>query len=184
MNNKSGDSIRVVYPLFPVEDGGSNPTSPLQLKIYEIDAKLAVKLNDLWHSRLPTITNPYSKFSVSFGAEYKNQWFASAIWTDPIARSFNGLNYLELRRMAISNDAPKNTASRMIKIMDILIRKKFPDIVKLISYQDCDVHTGTIYKASNWHEANKSVKSNWQVGRKRNEYQASGAKIRWEKDLK
>ena len=180
----SGDGAVVAQPLFPVEDQGSIPMSPLQFKIISIGIPLAVKLNKQWHSRVPVITNPYSKNRISFGAIFKNRWFASAIWTDPIARAFNHKNYLELRRMAISEDAPKNTASRMIKIMTLIIKKELPQIVKLISYQDTDVHTGTIYKASGWTSANKSTKSNWQVGRTRNNYQASGAKIRWEKQIR
>ena len=31
-----------------------------------------------------------------------------------------------------------------------LIEKRNPLCVKLISYQDCEVHKGIIYKASNW----------------------------------
>ena len=52
----SGDSIRVVQPLFPVEGEGSSPISPLQLEIEEINIDLSRKLNNLWHSRLPKIT--------------------------------------------------------------------------------------------------------------------------------
>jgi hypothetical protein len=105
----------------------------------------------------------------------------------PVARLFNGKNYLELRRMAISAEAPKNTASRMISIMVKAIRRAKPHIVKLISYQDTDVHSGTIYKASGWVEAatRKGGDDAWSCNvRKRAKTPASGDKIRWEKDLK
>ena len=191
--NTSGDSIRVVQPLFPVEGAGSIPSSPLQLKIIPIGIPLAVKLNKLWHSKLPIITNPYGKNRISFGAEYLNVWYACAIWTDPIARSFNHRNYLELRRMAIAPDAPKNTASRMISIMTKIIKKEFPNIVKLISYQDTDVHTGTIYKASGWNISKKtaggsncpnSIQSWMRNKRYRKESQSVAFKIRWEKQIR
>jgi hypothetical protein len=57
---------------------------------------------------------------------------------------------MELKRMAISDDAPKNTASRMISYMVRDIRKGFPSVPRLISYQDPAVHSGTIYRASGW----------------------------------
>ena len=99
---------------------------------------------------------------------------------------------LELRRMAISQEAPKNTASRMIKIMIKIIKKTFPDIWKLISYQDTEVHNGTIYKASGWVAANLSGKPNWYHPTKKyknrvamtNPIVSNAPKIRWEKQIK
>ena len=183
----SGDSVRVASPLFPVEGQGSIPMSPLQFEIEIIDQKKAMLLNKMWHSRMPR-ADFYNICRPCFGAVYKNIYYASAIWTDPITRAFNGKNYLELRRMAISEDSPKNTASRIICIMAKEIKNQFPKIWKLISYQDTEVHSGTIYKASNWVSTNISSKSNWLVGRKdgihRNNYQASGPKIRWEKQIR
>lgn len=162
---------------------GPHPTSPLQFNIYEISVERAVELNKQWHSRLPRITNPYGD-QICFGAEYQGKLYACAIWTMPVARLFNGKNYLELRRMAISANAPKNTASRMISIMVKVIRKLKPHIIKLISYQDTDVHSGTIYKASGWTAANISTVSSmgWE-NRKRNKMQTTANKIRWEKNL-
>lgn len=179
------DSIVVVHPLFPTEDDGSIPISPLQLTICTINMKLSVALNDLWHSRLPDITNPQG--GIYFGAHYENRWYATAIWTIPIAanRMTNGFNCLELRRFAIADNAPKNTASRMIKIMVRQITRRRPDIIKLVSYQDTDVHAGTIYKASGWIPLESKQYQSWTTGtRTRNAEQATGVKIRWEKILK
>jgi len=161
--------------------------SPLQLQIHIINTKKAVELNHLWHSRLPIITNPYGRHGICFGAEYKNIWYATAIWTDPIARLFNGKGFIELRRMAIAKNAPVNTASRMIKIMGIIIKNTFPDIYKLISYQDTEVHMGTIYKASGWTPIIANKNSNWtrlNTNRFRVENQATGPKIRWGKQIR
>lgn len=178
----SGDGAKVAYPLFPEDDGGSNPTSPLQFNIYEISVERAVELNKQWHSRLPKITNPYGD-QICFGAEYQGKLYACAIWTMPVARLFNGKNYLELRRMAISAEAPKNTASRMISIMVKAIRKAKPHIVKLISYQDTDVHSGTIYKASGWNPI-QVTKDTWDRPNRLRKNPSVGLKIRWEKDLR
>jgi len=167
-------------------------TSPLQFEIVYINIPFAILLNKEWHSRLPIFKSPYiTKKHISFGARYKSCWYASAIWTPPISRLFNNRGFLELRRMAIAPDAPKNTASRMLSIMCKNIKARFPDIWKLISYQDTDVHLGTIYKASGWILAAKSHKSNWHKGQwskgrkiRSSDYQAPGVKIRWERDIR
>jgi len=113
------------------------------------------------------------------------------IFGPPVARAFNGTPTLELRRMAISSDAPKNTASRMISVTIKILRKSKPWLKKIISYQDTDVHAGTIYKASGWNIGHITKKSEirWGKlskkgnGRIRNEIIATGEKIRWEKTL-
>ena len=54
----SGESIRVVHPLFQEEGGGSIPTSPLQLYIGRLHYKTAEGLVREWHSRLPLVAKP------------------------------------------------------------------------------------------------------------------------------
>ena len=183
-----GDSITVVHPLFQTESDGSIPISPLQLEIIEIDIKLSQHLNELWHSLLP-ITN-YSnlvrnKIKISYGAIYKNRFYAVAIWTTPIAanRIKNGFNMLELRRMAISPEAPKNTGSRMLSIMAKMIKQKYPSVTELISYQSTEHHSGTIYKAANWKPVATSKYKPWHVGKSRSEAQTTSNKIRWQTSL-
>ena len=186
--NPSGESIRVVHPLFQKEGGGSTPTSPLQLNIGEIHVTQAIKLNSVWHSRLPEVVRgniDRNKHSVCYGAEYENQFYAIAIWSSPVARKLatSSEHWLELRRMAIADNAPKNTASRMISVMCRMLKKKFPEIVRVISYQDTEVHAGTIYKASGWNVEAKSSKADGWQSRNRRLNQAAGDKIRWGKDL-
>ena len=113
----SGESIRVVHPLFPVEGGGSIPTSPLQLHVGEVSVVKAIDLNALWHSRLPNVIRgniDRNRHSICFAAEHAGTFYASAIWSSPVAGDLltKGEFWLELRRFAIANDAPKNTASR------------------------------------------------------------------------
>lgn len=185
--NPSGDSIRVVHPLFQEEGGGSTPTSPLQLHFGEITLDLAIKLNALWHSRLPNaVKNNMQRVRhlACFGAEFSDLFYMSAIWTDPIARLLNGRDWLELRRMAISDDAPKNTASRALRIMRIMVKRKWPHLKHIISYQDCDVHTGTIYLAAGWKREAENDSGNWiRDKRDRRQAQAPGNKVRWGCDI-
>ena len=152
-SEKSCDSLMVERTLFQVGDGGSIPTSPLQLKVERINVHLACKMNEEWHSRLPRIhwsNVARNTHYVCYGASYDYRWYAVGIWSSPVARLLDNKSILELRRLAICRDAPKNTASRMICVMVKLIRKRLPQITKLISYQDTAVHNGTIYKASGW----------------------------------
>ena len=176
------DDVEVAFPLFQAEWGGSTPTSALQLTIRKIPARLAMDLNRKWHSRLPEIGNGLQCFC--YGAECGNRYFAVSLWSTPVARLLNGLGLLELRRMAIAPDAPKNTASRMLRIMAMMIRKERPDTKGLVSYQDTDVHTGTIYKAAGWHPREmKDSQSKWSMpNRNRADGPASASvKVRWER---
>jgi len=88
---------------------------------------------------------------------------------------------LELRRLAISPEAPRNTATRMLSFMRKHIVAMFPDIALLISYQDTEVHLGTIYKADNWDRVHESPGVAWNTEkRERNVEQSLAPKIRWE----
>jgi hypothetical protein len=94
---------------------------------------------------------------------------------------------LELRRMAISNKAPKNTASRMLSWMRKDIQVKFPHLIRLISYQDTEVHYGTIYKASGWKcvNADNPIQIDWTTTKRvRNKAQSDAPKVRWEYELR
>jgi hypothetical protein len=92
---------------------------------------------------------------------------------------------LELRRMAISDECPKNTATHMLRFMRQWIRLNFPDVAMLVSYQDTEVHQGTIYKADNWEEASLSDGASWTTTKRaRNKEQTTAPKIRWEYKLR
>jgi hypothetical protein len=185
-----GESIRVMHPLFQEGQGGSIPTSPLDLHFYACDVDTAITLNRLWHSRLPRVVRSNitrNPLVACYAAEWGGVWFASAIWTNPTARFLPYHDWLELRRFAIAADAPKNTASRMIAWMVREIRRRFPKVVNLISYQDCDVHTGCIYRAAGWTPTAKSFDHRdrgLRSGRARNRSQTTATKQRWEKQLK
>lgn len=165
-------------------------TSPKEMQILQIGVDQAMQYNELWHSRLPNTQKgnlTRNKHFIFYGAEYKDHCFASAIWTTPVANNRLSENeiWLELRRLAIAPDAPKFTATWMIAKMVKEIRKKYPEITKLISYQDTDVHTGTIYAASNWIKDHQSKGHEWSSkSRYRKPSQSIADKIRWSYRLK
>lgn len=180
-----GDEARVACPLFQEEYGGSIPTSPLQLRFGVVSEAVFKPLNTAWHSRLPKVGN--SHFRVCYAAEYSNKFYAVAAWSNPVARLLPQRTWIELRRFAIAPDAPKFTASRMLSWMRKDIAKRFPDVVRLISYQDLDSHEGTIYKASGWSQAEgyKPRARGW-IGwgnrpRKGRTNQAVAPRMRWER---
>jgi len=82
--------------------------------------------------------------------------------------------------------AQKNTASFTLGYMIKDIRSKYPEIKKLISYQDTKAHNGTIYKASNWiaSESNTPLLDWTTKTRNRSPLQSTADKIRWEYPLK
>lgn len=184
-----GDSSTAEQPTLQLEDGGATPTSPLHFQIERIDVHTACKFNEQWHSRLPQIhwSNVVrNKHYACFGARFSGNLHAIAIWSSPVAanRLKDGQAILELRRFAIAETAPKNTATRMLSIMTKLIRNDYPELVKLISYQDTEVHLGTIYKAAGWKLATINDGQSWTNStRKRNKEQSTAAKARWEFNL-
>ena len=180
------DNVRDSMPLFRSGCGGSTPTSALQLRVCKCNVHRACELNALWHSRFPKIewSNVVrNRDYVCHIAEHKHIAYAVAIWSSPIAanRLTDGDTCLELRRMAIADDAPKNTASRMISLMRKMIAKDMPHITRLISYQDTEVHAGTIYKASGWTAVARNKGASWTTEtRNRNKEQSTADKVRWE----
>lgn len=187
---RSGDSLREEQLTLQLEGGGAIPTSPHQFIIKEVPIKAALIYNEKWHSRLPKLTNWFS-CNLAYAATFNSEVFAVAIFGRPVARAFNDKPVLELRRMAICDKCPKNTASRVLKVCLLLISRKYPNIEKVISYQDTEVHKGTIYKASNWKigRVTKAKEVRWGAlnkegkGRKRNRVIAKGDKIRWEYNI-
>ena len=84
------------------------------ITIEETRAQIACMLNELWHSRLPDIhwSNVVrNKKYVCYVFKYKQAIVGTAIWSSPVARRLDPLTTLELRRMALSDVCPKNTAT-------------------------------------------------------------------------
>ena len=176
--------------LFALDERTNPPQSPKELDFKVIRAQTACDLNAQWHSRLPIIdwSNVVrNTHYVCYGALFESEFYASAIWSSPVAqnRFKYGKQMLELRRLAISPEAPKNTATRMLAFMRKNILQTMSDIALLVSYQDTEVHLGTIYKADNWNRVHESPGIAWNTeNRKRNVEQSLAPKIRWEYRLR
>jgi hypothetical protein len=182
------------FPLFDQnQKKKTNVASTKQLRIIEIGMRRAKELNSEWHSMLPKtdLGNLLcGSTSVAYAAEFEGEYYAVAIWSQPIIRAMCDGKTIELRRLAICNDAPKNMASRMLSVMRRLVKAKFPQIEKAISYLAVDVHKGTIYKASGWIPVGKIVAARPQrfSGVNKNTratapLQTKSRKQRWEIDL-
>ena len=160
MSDKRAENVVAAYPLFQEERGGAIPTSALQLHVVEIGMRLAQDLNRKWHSMLPRtdLGNLLcGTTSVAYAAEYQGNYYAVAIWSQPIIRALCDGATIELRRLAITAKAPKNTASRMLGVMRRLVKRKWPRLTKAVSYQAIDIHKGTIYRASGWKVAGQII---------------------------
>jgi hypothetical protein len=182
MQSTSAESVRVAYPLFQAEGGGSSPTSALQLFFREVTLPTAKALNALWHSRLPRYGSPQCR--IAYAAEYAGLFFAVAIWQRPLARRLPQYTWMELSRLAIAPDAPRNSASRMLAWMCRDVRRRFPEIEMAISYQDTEAHTGTIYRAAGWTATALGEGGEWsRPSRPTRKVQSAALKQRWEKKL-
>ena len=173
---------------FQIADSGLNPTSPHQLFVREIKVQTACKLNSEWHSRLPELdwsNVTRNSLYICYGAFFNSSCIGVAIWSIPVAanRMTDGSSILELRRLALSSRCPKNTASWMLGVMVRLIRKLFPQVKKLISYHDTEVHSGTIYRAAGWTKVSEVQFQSWSATRERNPDQSTAMKVKWEKSL-
>ena len=190
---KRADGVMAAYPLFQEDGGGSIPTSALQLQLTEIGMRRAQELNWKWHSMLPRtdLGNLLcGNTSVAYGAEFDGNYYAVGIWSQPIIRAVCDGHTIELRRLAICQSAPRNTASRMLAVMCRLVKRKFPEMCKAVSYLAVDVHKGTIYKAAGWTPVGAIVKARPQrfSGVNKNTratapLQTKSDKQRWEKRL-
>jgi hypothetical protein len=168
-------------------EGGSIPTSALQLWVERIDTEYALTCNTLWHSRLPDLGRgavriPYP----SFGAVYGGRLYAVAIWSNPVARLLPQREWLELRRLALAPDAPKFTASWMLGAMVRLVRQTMPHVTTVVSYHDTSVHCGTIYSEAGWVKETVTRGKDWRTLARPNRPHAVSLapKVRWVRILR
>jgi len=169
--------LRFERPLFNNVDNVKLESCDIKARhliIEKCSIKHAVKLNKLWHSRLPEAQ--LSPWMFAFKAHISGYTFGVALWNNPSARMLPS-HWLELRRLAFSDDAPKNTGSKFLSEMVKYFRVNYPEKERCISYQEVEFHSGTIYKASGWNNAYFSK------GRKRNRnYDKPGSNRKYRTD--
>ena len=143
-------------PAFQPGDGGSQPTSSLQIKSFRVEGCDITQVRafvEQWHYSHNTngIRSRYCfrlmagrtmiGGAIFGGPAMANQWKKYAASEDGV---------VELRRLCCVDDAPKNTESYFIAKMLMLLRKH-TGVELVISYADRAYgHTGIIYKASNF----------------------------------
>lgn len=150
----SGDSVIEAQQLFQVESGGAIPTSPHQLKLKLTNKLTAQNALSRWHY----LGDKGFLSTYNFGVFFSGELVGIICYGIPNAPSIKGIydqtsqnDYLELTRLALSPDCPKNSASRVIAISLKLLAKMNPEIKGIITYADTEQgHVGTIYKASNF----------------------------------
>lgn len=135
--------------LFQIEDGGSIPTSPLQLKIVECKFSQIRHIFEEYHYKKAHMGGG---ISWCLAAEYNRQYLAGMVIGKPRHdKKYSAeVKCVEIRRMACIDALPKNTESWMLSKAIWWMRKN-TDISRVISYSDKSVgHKGTIYKAANF----------------------------------
>lgn len=150
---KYADVDRRYDPLFHPNEADP-PARASQLVVHPAPIPFVRSLIGAWHSRLPTTqTGPWI---IGYVATFDGTAFGAALWNNPSARTLPS-DWLELRRLAIPSDAPHCTASRMLAQMRRDIAIRYPACTHLISYQDEEVHTGTIYLAAGWRSEHRTA---------------------------
>lgn len=136
------------------EDGGSSPTPPLHsYRVYpadRADVRKFIEENHYSHS----INGVKSSFCFAMfrGEELVGAAIFGAPATKGVSESYatSPENVMELRRLCLVDDTPKNAESFFIAKMVKWLQKNTP-ITTIISYADPAYgHVGTIYKASNF----------------------------------
>lgn len=153
--NKNKKNAGVVqteeYPLFQEEGGGAVPTSPLQLYVKRINKLTAKNFYAKWHylGKTGFISTD------NYGAYYDGRLVGSISYGSPNATEMKGYfdrrhqrGWFEIKRLALTDECPKNSESRFISISLRLLRKT-SKVVGIVTLADSWVgHTGTIYKAT------------------------------------
>jgi hypothetical protein len=124
-------------------------TSPTECVVVRTTSRTMCRdLIARWHSTLPVAPPGFRYAFVAYATN--GEPVACALWGRPVARMEDFAETLELTRLACGPVVPRNFCSWMLGQMRRYIRENAPEITRLISYQDADIHHGTIYKADNW----------------------------------
>jgi len=160
--------------------GDPKLTSPTECVVQRTTSRsLCRDLIARWHSTLP---NMPPGFRLAFVAYASNgEPVACATWGRPVARLEDSKETLELTRLAHSPNVPRNFGSWMLGQMRRYIRENMPEIKRLISYQDADIHHGTIYKADNWTKVYERFTEHTWTNRPGRRGTERKHKIKWER---
>lgn len=144
---KGGGGVVVTQQTFQSEDGGSIPTSPHQLLIRKGKFSEFSELLKNYHYKSSKIGGGISHHLV---LEYEKRVYGGIV----IGKMRHANKYdekaVELRRMVLHPDCPKNTASYFLS-KTIWWLKNNTDVSVVLTFADQTVgHKGTCYKAANF----------------------------------
>lgn len=138
-------------------EGGSIPTSPLQLKackIYPATRNEIKTFIETWHYS-KSINGIYADYCFKLVSQ-NNEIIGAAIFGKMAMRNQwkrfgeHENDVIELRRLCCIDDTPQNIESYFIGYT-LRWLKKYTEIKTVVSYADAEYnHKGIIYKASNW----------------------------------
>jgi len=106
----------------------------------------------------------------------------AAVWGKPVARMEDQEDTIELLRFWTADCTPKNTESKALgKMMRDMKEKEYERVIAYASTGQG--HKGTIYRATNWKEVNRTKRTQtWENRAGRNDRDKS-SKIKFEKIL-
>jgi hypothetical protein len=178
------DSLMAELPLFQEEDGGSIPTSALQLQFREIGANTAAKAYAKWHY----LGDQCFVSQISFGAYWNRKMEGAISYGPPNATDLAGFwdrnsqgEWWEIKRLVLSPICPKNSESRFIAIT-IKMLKKIAIVKGVVTYaDDSQGHQGIIYKASGFKSLGMTApkKDFWVDGRCQQRGKTKGINGEW-----
>lgn len=183
-----GDSSTVERPT-QSEDGGSNPTSPLQPKDIRLD-RISMAMADAYSIKYHYLHRTAKNSKIAFGIFAGGELHGIMIWGLPVAKIKGqyGKTYtqLELRRMYCDAGLPKNSESRCLAVAARILGRLFPQVKLLVAYSDLSHgHKGGIYKAAGWIFAGKitaDADGGWSKHPRHNRVEL-GDKYKWVKPL-
>lgn len=142
-----GDGVTKTQLTYLLIDGGSTPTSPLQFRIQEGRFSDFADLLEKYHYKSSKIGGG---ISYNLVLVYNNRIFGGITIGKMRHKDKYGEKAVELRRMVLHPDCPKNTASYFLS-KAIWWLKKYTDISTVYTFADQTVgHDGTCYKAANF----------------------------------
>lgn len=180
---EGAEGVPAARPSVQAGGGSSTLTSALSLWFEIIDLGAAIELNRRWHSRLPHLDHRVAAW-LCYSGRHDGELCAVAVWSLPVARSLpQDGSCLELRRLALASSCPRNAASRMLGWMARDVPRRRPGVHRLVSYQDCEVHSGAIYRAAGWVPRPAASGGEWNHAGRHRVAKRVRTKVRWERLL-
>lgn len=188
-----GDSSKLEHHVSQHEDGGGNPTSPLQIRPRE----LVISVCSAREIREFVETHHYShsingvKVTVCFKVEHDRQLVGAAMFGAMSTTAWKKFadsecKVLELRRLVLLDKVGRNAESRVIGWCLRYIARILPHISVIVSYADPYYnHSGTIYKASNFKYVGVSGKDRGYLDQETNKtYHSRALRTKYKSDYK